>query len=392
MSGLLQEIIGSCPESKRHPADTLRDIEVLLHKGADPNLAEVNGVMPLRRCLEQTPAVDLVPRLQMLLAAGADPEDEDRDGIQPFVLAARILNEPLLSEVMQIMVVHMRGRYSCVVGGVVRAWSVKYFPISASPTYEQVMSSTDSTGDFRLEMLDMVPEGIRDTFQRAYFTVVSKNFLDTMTRAAKTRLLTSRDKDEIIWIVGMRQAVNLAHYHFDQELVAALLDPQPMLDMEIEPTAVEQASTEPSQTVSLDIPYSLPTSPSDGISPRSVWQFNPDNHAVTSADADKAAPSSTTSCEDEYMIPSTTLIRWRDPESRPKPGDLDKACASVLRYECATCADGVLLTQKEHEKHETEHAHTVSCKKTLCARRFCALNKGKKNMISLGCQNHRFPV
>lgn len=332
LSSLLQEVLGSCPDAKRHPADTLRDIQVLLQRGADPNLAEINGVTPLRKCIEQCPAVDLVARLQLLLDAGADPEDEDQDGIQPFVLAARTFEGSLLAEVMEAFVAKMRGRYRRTIGGVIRVWSAKHFPISDSQSYEQVMSSTRSTGDFRLEMLDMVPEDIRETFQRAYFTVVSNNFLDTMTRTAKSRMLTARDKDEIVWIIGMRRGIDIPDYRFDQELVIALLDPQPMLGMQLNDTNMPP-TTETNEGVTSGADSVLVTEGATASTLRTPWQFNP-NNTIASPPATGASNDAHSPCpsNEEYLIPQTTLIRWRTPDVRPKPGDLDKACASVLRY------------------------------------------------------------
>lgn len=394
ISSLLHEILGFCPESKRHPADTLRDLQVLLQKGADPNHADISGLTPLRRCIEQCPAVDLVARLQMLLDAGADAEHEDRNGSQPFVLAARTLEEPLLSEVMQAMVSSIRGRYRRFVNGISRTWSAKHFPINNTQTYEQVMSSTRNTGNFKLELLDMVPEGIRDTFQRAYFTVVSKNFLDTMTRTAKTRLLTARDKDEIVWITGMRRGIDLPEYRFDQELVIALLDPQPMSGMLLD-VAGPSNTTEPIEQVSANLqsPLAFVMDREETINAsasRPTWQFNA-NNSITSpppAMTSHQTSASASPADEDLMVPPTTLIRWQDPEAPPKPGDLEKACASVLRYECATCSDGVPLTKSEHEKHVKEHAHTSVCEEGNCAGRFCAL-KNRKRAIK-GCHDHLF--
>jgi ankyrin repeat protein len=391
---LLHEVLGSCPDAKRHPADTLRDIQVLLQQGVDPNTADMNGILPLRKCIEQCPAVDLVARFQMLLDGGADPELEDNDGVQPFVLAARTLEEPLLSGVMQAAVSKMRGGYTRVVDGIPRTWSTKHFPISDTQTYAQVMSSTHSTGDFRLEMQDMVPEDIRGAFERAYFTVVSKNFLDSMTRTAKSRMLTPKDKDEIVWVTGMRRGIDLPDYRFDQELVVALLDPQPALDMPLH--SVEMASTTATKHKVNDETTAEPvtTTTAAGRSTptptlRAPWQFNPNNTTISpppqDANDSTGSPSSITN---DFLVPETTLIRWRNPEARPKAGDLEKACAAVLQYECATCDDRVLLTKKEQERHIVEHAHTEKCKKEFCTRRFCLLD-GRKE-VSIGCQDHLF--
>lgn len=386
-SSLFHEVLGSCQHAKRHPADTLRDIEALLQRGADPNSSDTHGITPLRKCIEQCPAVDLVARLQMLLNRGADPEAEDRDGVQPFVLAARTFEEPLLSEVMQLLVSKMRGRYTRVVDGVARVWSSKHFPISDNQSYEQVMSSARSTGDFRLEAQDMVPEDIKEAFLRAHFTVVSKNFLDTMTRVAKTRMLTPRDKEEIVWITGMRQGIDLPQYRFDQELVVALLDPQPMIEIpsqSFDPASVGPDHEEQTDSAATQYEASTSTATNTGnVAPppphRAQWQFNPDS----SATSPPRPRSRTRSQSPAYIMPSTTLIRWRDPEGPSKPGDFEKACLSVLQYKCDTCNDGVPLTKKEQERHGIEHTHTSACNNAFCERRFCALKKR-------GCQDHLF--
>jgi hypothetical protein len=391
-TNLLHEVLGSCQHAKRHPADTLRDIEVLLQKGADPNQPDANGITPLRKCIEQCPAVDLVARLQMLLSHGADPEAEDRDGFQPFVIAARTFEEPLLSEVMQMLVGKMRGRYTRVVDGNTRAWSAKHFPISGDQSYEQVMSSSRSTGDFRLEAQDMVPDDVREAFQRAHFTVVSKHFLDTMTRVAKSRMLTSRDKEEIVWITGMREGIDLPEYRFDQALVVALLDPQPMLEISnssFDSARIAASNEEPTGSAATQV--KVPTSTVGGNEtiasappPRAQWQFDP-NGSATSPPLPR---SRTRSQSPGYIMPSTTLIRWHDPEGPTKPGDFEKACASVLQYKCDTCNDGVPLTKKEQERHSVEHAHASTCSEEYCARRFCALKK--RGIASIESSDHLF--
>lgn len=391
-TNLLHEVLGSCQHAKRHPADTLRDIEVLLQKGADPNQPDANGITPLRKCIEQCPAVDLVARLQMLLNHSADPEADDRDGVQPFVIAARTFEEPLLSEVMQILVGKMRGRYTRVIDGVTRTWSAKHFPISEDQSYEQVMSSFRGTGDFRLEAQDMVPGDVRETFQRAHFSVVSKNFLDTMTRVAKTRMLTSRDKEEIVWITGMREGIDLPEYRFEQALIVALLDPQPLLEIPNSASGsirIAASNDEPIGNAASQVEVSNPEiGGNETIAslplPRAQWRFDPNGSATS-----PSPPRDRTRSESPaYIMPSTTLIRWHDPEGPTKAGDFEKACASVLQYKCDTCNDGVPLTKKELERHGVEHAHTSTCREGLCARRFCALKK--RGNGGIGFSDHLF--
>jgi ankyrin repeat protein len=390
---LLHEVLGSCPDAKRHPADTLRDIQVLLHKGVDANVVDLTGMTPLKKCIRQCPAVDLASRLQTLLDGGADPETEDQDGYQSFVLAARTFEQPLLSEVMQALVGKMCGRYTRVIDGVARTWSAKHFPISEDQTYQQVMSSIRSTGDFTLEMQDMVPRDVHEVFQRSYFAVVSKNFLNTVARTAKSRMLTARDKDEIAWIVGMRTGVGLVDYKFDQELVVALLYPQPMLAVNVDhgriTASIEPVEEELDDATPRAIPMPTIESPGRTSTTHSPWQFNPDNR-VTSAPPTRMvhhSQSPDNSIEDD-LIPSTTLIRWRSPDRPERPGDFEKACVSVLRYECATCGDGVPLTEKEQKRHGVEHKHTETCHAPECARRFCVLRKRKD--LDIACQDHLF--
>jgi hypothetical protein len=395
-SSILHEIIGSCPDAKRHPADTLRDIHSLLQRGVDPNLADLHSKLPLSKCIEQCPAVDLVDRLRVLLDGGADPEAEDRDGVQAFVHAARTFEEPLLSEVMQLLVAKMRGNYTRVVDDHPRVWSDKHFPISETQSYEQVMSCSRSTGDFRLEVQDMVPEDIRETFQRAYFTVISKKFLDTVTRTAKARMLTPRDKDEVIWIVGMRKGIDLPEYKFDEELVIALMDqhPQPLPQAQVitlpdTPMNTETVvpTTEQSDTTMDDVsnaldaaltskhttPAPLPRVPWLGKAP---WQFNPNNTKTPSP-----PPPSKPGNLDDFFFTTTTQIRWMRPDKKARPGDLEKATAAVLMYTCDVCAEGVPLTKKEQEKHKVEHEHTSMCEEAECARRFCLLRRKKESAV-----------
>jgi ankyrin repeat protein len=371
-STILHEIVGSCPDAKRHPADTLRDIHALLQRGIDANFPDSNGLRPLRKCIEQCPAVDVVDRLQMLLNGGANPEAEDSEGVQPFYLAARTFEEPLLSEVMQALVAKMQGNYTRFIDDAPRTWSDKHFPISETQSYEQVMSCSRSTGDFRLEMQDMVPVDVHEAFQRAYFSVGSKNFLDTMTRTAKARMLTARDKDEIVWITQMRKGIDLPEYRFDQDLVIAMMDPHALLAIE---TGFDDAvpTTEPIDAAMTDAappPNPRPRIASPTTTARAPWRFNPDNSTTPSP----PPPPKTPNIEHFFYIP-TTQIRWKNPEKKVQPGDLEKAVASVLMYKCDTCNDGVSLTKKEQEKHGVEHEHTSTCEEVGCGRRFCVLRR-----------------
>jgi ankyrin repeat protein len=405
-SNLLHEILGNCTEAKRHPVDTLRDIRVLLQQGVDPNLSDDKGVTPLRKCLECCPAVDLSLRLQTLLEAGANPEAVDQDGVPSYVFAARTFEEPLLSEVMQMLVTHIGGRYTNTTDGVSHTWSSAHFPIAEDQTYEQVISSSRSTGDFRTEMKDMVPQDVQAIFSQAYFAVVSANFLDTVTRKAKSRLLTARDKDEVSWILGMRTGIDLPDYKFDQELVIALLHPQPILDMDIEASIENVATNKPNNilenaTDSLS-PNPQPTLPQPASTspPHAPWTFNPHHTASPPPQPLLSLTSqSPTSSASDLFFASTTQIRWKDPTAKTKPGDMEKAMAAVLLYKCRVCNDGTLLTKKEEQKHEMEHEHSSACDSAGCGRRFCMQRRrecegnrggGRDGIVNQGCQDHLF--
>ncbi|KAF1829187.1 ankyrin [Decorospora gaudefroyi] len=388
---MLHEIIGSCPGAKRHPADTLRDIDVLLEKGVDPNGLENDGISPLRKCIEQCPAVDLVARLQMILHGGADPEPEDSCGVQPYLIAARTFEEPLLSEVMSALVAKIKGRYVRQVDGVTHAWAAGHFPISETQTYEQVVACTQKTGDFQVNMRNMMPDDVQSVFARAYFSVASKNFLDMMTRVARTKMLETKEKDEIIWIVSMREGVDLPQYEFNQRLVIALLDPQPIPNMMLEPrtdavttstttsNAKSGTASSPASSATLTVGMTPPAAPPPTHAP---FQFNSNPTTTTSP-----VPSQSPQGFDDFFVASTTQIRWLDPCAKPKHDDAKKALAAVLMYKCGACGDEKLLTKKELERHEIEHDHTGDCDIEGCLRRFCVARRNRK---SVGCQDHLF--
>jgi hypothetical protein len=228
----------------------------------------------------------------------------------------------------------------------------------------------------------MVPADIHEVFQRAYFSVVSQNFLDTMTGTAKARMLTPNDKNEIIWIIGMRKGIDLPDYKFDQELVIALLDSQPVLEMP--PGSIEVTAAETSEST-----IAAPV--------RSQWQFNPNNTSTPTSPRRGSAANQKPDTDPEMsdlMVAPTTLIRWYTPDKAPKPGDIEKARKAVLQYLCGTCDDGVPLTKGEQEKHSVEHAHTSICSAKGCERRFCVLRRKRSNDRSsnrdVGCQDHLF--
>jgi hypothetical protein len=241
-----------------------------------------------------------------------------------------------------------------------------------------------------INMRNMVPQHVQSIFQRAYFAVISENFLNTMTRVAKTKMLSSKEKDEIVWIVSMRDGIDLPKYNFDQKLVIALLDPQPISSMVLEPGSDHlwsKLTSRDTVTVDASSPASSATitATTTGSNVHTPFQFN-----TITATTSSNPPTSSKSPQwvDDFFVASTTQIRWHDPCARPEPGDTQKAAAAVLVHKCTTCNDEKLLTKKELERHETEHEHSEGCDIIGCKRRFCAERRSRTH--GAGCQDHLF--
>ncbi|KAF1968465.1 ankyrin [Bimuria novae-zelandiae CBS 107.79] len=397
-STLLHEIVGSCPDAKRHPSDTLRDIEVLLSRGADPNLLDDSLFTPLRRCIEKCPAVDLIPRLRLLLDGGADPELKHSNRLPPYVLAARTFDEPLRAQVLDFLVAKLNGRQSRVVYDDTYTWTPGYFPIPASPSWDQVQAYTPQDGVFAANLERMVPEDVREVFQRACFSVASMNFLNTATTQVKRMHPlppTVAQKDEIYRAVAQRGECGLPVFTFDQEFVMILLKPDmaPALPTLTLPTF-------PSHRLAVEdegfmLPHQTPIASSAQDEPSvlattSTFRFNPTplpapatpsssypapTHTISaSRPANEASPP--LNSDTDFSMPETTLIRWHLTGSPTRASDVKKAKESVLRYRCEDCGGGTLLTSKELERHVVEHEHSGLCVEEGCKRRFCAKRGG----------------
>jgi len=412
-ASLLHEIVGSCPDAKRHPSDTLRDIEVLFKGGADPNLVDSSSFTPLRRCIERCPAVDIVPRLRLLLDNGADPELKHANRLPPFVLAARNFEEPLLSQVMDFLVAKIHGRQRRVVYDDTFNWSEGYFPIPTSPSYTQVQWYNGSNGDFNANVERMVPEDVRRAFQRACFSVVSMNYLNAATtRATLQRPLQmlGSEKDEMFQVVMQRQLANLPEYRFEQDFVLGLLKPSmaPVLAGLTEKLGTERSESDeilgPHQTpISSLVPpafSSLATSagrsstsafPSDTHFTDSpppearIHRHNPEpsldigrersaRPRAESVSSTNSTSSSSSTQSTASLIPTTTLLRWPDIGDPTRQTHIVKAKEAVLKYTCPDCGSGNLLTAAEVGRHKVEHEHSREClvgRAGGCRRRFC---------------------
>ncbi|PVI05576.1 ankyrin [Periconia macrospinosa] len=405
-NSLLHEIVGSCPDAKRHPSETLRDIEVLLRRGADPNHCDSSGLTPLRRCIDLCPAVDIVSRLELLLSSGADPELKHANRLPPYVLAARNFEDPLRSQLMDLLVAKIRGRQHRTVYDDTFVWAADYFPIPSAPTWTQVQCYNGQDGAFNANLADMVPEDIRAIFQRAVFSVASLNFLNTATANVKANYplsISPREKDDIFQAILQRQMASLPEYQFDQAFVLGLLKPQMApLVANIDPaigsapriiTYRDNDIMLPHQTPILSLapppqsqpqqqqpppppPSSSSTAPiiitTTSIPPPTHPLYSPPSHIPH-----PSSPSPPSSPSSSFPFPSTTQLRWPRIGSRTRHGDLKRAKDAVLSETCEECANGVLLTRKEAERHRVEHEHSRGCEAGgECGRRFCARRRG----------------
>lgn len=390
-NGLLHEIVGSCPEAKRHPSDTLRDIEVLLRRGTDPNQCDSSGYTPLRRCIDLCPAVDIIPRLRLLLDYGADPELKHGNRLPPYVLAARNFEEPIRSQILEVLVAKISGRQQHTIYNDTFTWAADYFPIPSTPTWTQVQCYSGQNGAFNANLVDMVPEDIRAAFQRAVFSVASLNFLNAATAQAKSNLplsMSTREKDDIFQAVLQRQLANLPEYQFSQDFVMGLLKPQmaPLLPNFDGAGGASRLRAQrdndfmlPHQTPILSL---APPDPSAVTAPPRVDATAPVTattdvvpsppRSPSPSNAQRRASTSST-VSDCAFIPETTQIRWPQIGDRTRHADLKRAKDAVLITTCSECGTGRLLTKNELARHEIEHAHTRECLEEGCRRRFCVV-------------------
>ena len=99
---LLHEILGSCPDAKRHPADTLRDIEVLIQKGISPRPPGRYGHTTIEKMY---PAMSSC-RYSATLASSSRWRSRSRFSRSIWGCCLDCcgpnIDEPLLSEVMQV--------------------------------------------------------------------------------------------------------------------------------------------------------------------------------------------------------------------------------------------------------------------------------------------------
>lgn len=381
---ILHEVLGSCADAKRHCAEALNDIELLLTRGVCPNTLDGLGVTPLRKCIEQAASTDVLSMTQKLLDGGADPEFEDIDGVQPYAVAALTLQDPLRLEVLSAMLSKMKGHHTKIQEGRTYKWEPGLFPIPDRPTYTQVLACTKKDDDFRLSMQEMVAIDVQKPFRRAYTAVITSRLLDNITKAAIANKISEKDRWDIMLTVSIRKGAKLPDYQFDQALVINLLDFPNISTIKLSSSTTPQAVAEsPSNGSSQQMrPGAVETNTAPAYKP---FQLNTSSPSTLARSSTTPRQSQESPSNDDF-IGDTTQLRWLNPESTKASAP---AAAYVLQYKCQTCAENRLLTKTELQKHEVEHAHTAQCDGVGCMRRFCK-DTQKRNEREPGCQDHLF--
>jgi ankyrin repeat protein len=375
-ANILHEIVGRCPDVNRHPAETLRDITVLLKNGADPNRMNGKGSTVLRTCIRHCPAVDIVERIKALLEGGANPNMDDGNNTHPIVEAARTLDDPVLLPVIELLVARYAVRYLSLPG--VHPSIDKYFPIPEKPAFAQALWYTSHNGEFQLTLQDLLPEDVIAIIQKAAFGVASRHYLDTISRQprpSKDHRLTDREKEEMWHIITLRQHTGLQEHPFNLDLMMGLVLPSSTESPK--PVRAALASKPPQQFFAMFCQQAA--KPAEVSDPADLASSGPSlmdgvqaphtlRRASTSSDASNESSSS-------FFVPSTTQIRCPFIGQPLKSGDEKKAWA-VLKYRCEDCKDDRMLTEAEYKRHEEEHYHTLSCDEVGCKRRFCVAERG----------------
>jgi ankyrin repeat protein len=390
---ILHEVVGTCTDAKRHVREAVRNIEVLLERGVDSNALDILGMTPLRKCIEQSITADVAVLTQKLLDGGADPEYEDIDSVQPYAVAAVTLEEPTRSAVLQAMVAKMHGRFVKTVGGVTYKWKDGLFPVPTEFNQQQIYTCAKLYEDFKISMHDMVCADVQPAFQRAYLAVLSSRLFDQISREVISKKISSEgSRWAIMSTLAVRNAAGLDDYQFDQGLVVALLDfpgisttnPSPVATttpQAREDTLSEDMTPRPSAPVDSTMAEAVPAYP--------PFQLNTSSSSGPSRPSLPPRQSHDSNTSNDDFVGDTTQVRWLDPFAKRVPGDTANAAAAVLKYKCATCANGRLLTKTELERHEIEHAHTAQCDGVGCARRFCKETRQRRENAT-GCQDHLF--
>ena len=389
---VLHEVLCTCAEAKRHLAESLQDVEVLLNRGVNPNVPDNLGMTPLRKCIEKSLSTDVAALSEKLLDGGADPEHEDVDGVQPYAVAALTLTEPVRSEVLQCMIAKMKGHHIKTKEGNVYRWKDGLFPIAENPTYEQVVSSAKQDDDFMLSMYEMVSTDVQSAFYRAYLAVTSGRYFAKITGEIITRKLSEEDKRMITSVIALRKKAGVSDFQFHQGFLLALLESPEIgiSEASLSSTTTSQAHENVITGTAISC-SSLVTNTTmvDAAPAHSPFQLNTSTPSALYRSSLSFRSPNDLSTNNDAFVGDTTQVRWLNPETKQAPQNGTKVSDYVLRYKCAICNDDQPLTKMELQKHEIEHAHTAVCNGVGCARRFCKGTQKRKEKQN-GHQHHVF--
>lgn len=413
-SNALHEIVGSCPDAKRHPADTMRDIEVLLKRGADPNTFDKNGYTALTLCLELCPSSDVLERVTLLLQKGnADPLLRDKNGYNPVFMAIRLFEDPLRLQLAEVLIsrylarglgtrksishinqtlspvtlddspmtsiqphLHSRsldeGFFLPTPNKDDTQWLFDYFPFSSHISLDGVQRYSFES-NFTSDVQKRLPPDIRATFQKAALGVATRTFLDSEVRAvmfgsknnAVARPIAKLRDRQILDVVKMRKDAGLPDYAFPQAYVTDLLESlvQPAASLSLvarSPSAEDSFSRSQHQ-------HQQPWKMGSPLYPATDKQQN--LRTVPSADPSMLPTARMQSSFYEAFSPPTP------PQSQPA-GDSSKTTRLYEmigrdRYRCLSCRDGRVYSPEDYSNHEREHMHALLCSLPQCGRRFC---------------------
>ncbi|OCL10751.1 hypothetical protein AOQ84DRAFT_426193, partial [Glonium stellatum] len=195
-TNIIHEIVGTCSEAKRHPADTIRDMRILLKRGSDPDAIDGEGYTPLTRCLEFSPSADVLERINLLLRYGkATSLLKDASGRVPVFMAIRLFTANT-------------------------DWLMDYFPIADGISCEEVQKYTFN-GPLKTEVYKRLPRDVRYIFQKAALSAATRKFLDGMAHHWPT---SSYQSLQILNTLKTRQSAGLPEYEFSQTFVLQLLE------------------------------------------------------------------------------------------------------------------------------------------------------------------------
>jgi hypothetical protein len=228
---LLHCLIVSCPAAPRHPATVLRDIEVLLARGADPNLVALGstGHTPLTACLALCPALEVLERVRLLLRGGADPGLLDAQGFDPVLMAAKGFTDSLRFQLVELLIQHYKPTHASLPGS--RSWIPSCLHLGSSGEYDHSHPATPTSsnnsslshtygpmGKLAMQLPRTLPADIRDAIRTAAFSVASRRIIDNAVKMGVAGC------EYVLRTVRLRERAGLPAYEFAQGYVCQVLE------------------------------------------------------------------------------------------------------------------------------------------------------------------------